>query len=90
MASVGEMVRDVPGGRASLPSSVIQMRRFCRDFGVSLSSAPASLPDVPFITPNKLQKIIHFQSHLISIVILCVLFVSPANMGIEEIAQCLD
>lgn len=33
MARVGAMIKDVPGGSASLPSSVTQINRFCRECG---------------------------------------------------------
>lgn len=38
IAKVGDMVNEVPGGRARRPSSVTQINRFCLDFGVSPES----------------------------------------------------
>lgn len=63
IAIVGDMVRDVPGGRASRPSSVTQIKRFCLDFGVSLESSDL----LQLIVPTILQSTIQFHSHLISI-----------------------
>lgn len=36
-AIVGAIVRDVPGGKANLPSSVTHIRRFFLDLGLSES-----------------------------------------------------
>lgn len=63
IAIVGEMVKEVPGGRARRPSSVIHTNRFCRDFGVSFESFFVEL--APKILHTRIPKP---QSHLISIV----------------------
>lgn len=88
MAIVGDIVSDVPGGKANRPSSVTHIKRFCLDFGVSLLalvfselSAPLQLP----ITPRNTQTSSQFHIHLISIVFMLrfVMFLSERATNCE-------
>lgn len=64
IAKVGDMVKEVPGGRARRPSSVTQINRFCLDFGVSPESFVPALSSAQLIETIVASKMSQFHSHL--------------------------